>query len=136
MLFLNERPPWEESPGYQWTPTEFRFNLHKTGDPGEAGTFATNQADYAGYAGPVAIPRNAASWTLSGGGTANPKATPAVAVGFGTASAVQTIYAVSLAIREGTTNHGILREVLSATVNTVSGEFLSIQPGGFEVRFR
>lgn len=136
MLFFNERPPWEESPGYQWTPTEFRLNLHKTADPGEAGSFSTNQADFAGYAGPIAIPRNTASWTLSGGGGANPKVNTAVELGFGTASAVQTIYAVSIAIRDGSTNYGIARDVLSSTFDTESGKYPALPVGSFEFRFR
>jgi hypothetical protein len=141
MLFFNERPPWEES-GYQWTPTEFRLNLHKTADPGEGGSFSTNQADFAGYAGPVAVPRNTASWTLAGGGTANARVSNAVVVGFGTATAVQTIHALSIAIREGTTNHGILRDAFSGTppasptFDTAAGSFDSLQVGAFEFRFR
>jgi len=136
MLFFNEKPPWEESPGYQWTPTEFRLNLHKTGDPGEAGSFSTHQADFAGYAGPVAVPRNVETWTLTGGGGANPKVNTAVEIGFGTASVVQTIHAVSIAIRDGTTNHGIARDVLSSTFDTASGQFPALPVGSFEFRFR
>jgi hypothetical protein len=136
MLFFNEKPPWEESPGYQWTPTEFRLQLHKTGDPGEAGSPTTTPADYTGYAGPIAVPRNTASWTLTGGGTANPKLNTAVEVGFGTATSVQTLHAVSIAIREGTTNHGIARDVLSSTFDTESGKYPALPSGSFEFRFR
>ena len=136
MVFFNERPPWEDTPGYQWTPTEFRINLHKTGDPGEAGTFATNQADYAGYAGPVSVTRGATAWQLSGGGTENPKVNTLVDIGFGTASAVQTIHAASLAIRSGSTNYGILRDALSSTFDTESGKYPALPAGSFEVRYR
>jgi hypothetical protein len=136
MLFFNEKPPWEEAPAYQWTPTEFRVNLHKTSAIGEGDSFSTQQADYAGYAGPVSVPRNTATWALSGGGTANPKLYTLAQIGFGTASAVQTIYSVSLAIRNGTTNHGIAYDTLSATIDTESGKFLALPVGQFEVRVR
>lgn len=45
-------------------PGNLFVSLH-TGDPGEAGTQATNEANYGGYAR-VAVVRSAAGWTVSG----------------------------------------------------------------------
>lgn len=57
--------------------------LH-TADPGEAGTQATSEATYTGYAR-VAVARSAAGWTISG--TAPTQAANAAAVTFGACTA-------------------------------------------------
>lgn len=44
-------------------------SLH-TGDPGEAGTQLTNEADYTGYAR-VAVARDSGGWTVSGSQASN-----------------------------------------------------------------
>lgn len=134
MEMWNERPPWEASPGYQWTADAIGFQLH-TADPGEAGGFSTTPATYTGYAGPVVIGRTAAAWQLSGAGTANPKMVPVAQLGFGTASSVQSIAAVSIARRVGGTWYGVARDTFTP-FNTTSGKYDFLAPGSFEVRVR
>lgn len=75
--------------------TAFYISLH-TADPGEAGTQATSEAAYTGYAR-ISINRNGTDWTVSGGTASNAStltfgkctASPGAAithVGLGTAS--------------------------------------------------
>jgi hypothetical protein len=58
----------------------FYISLH-TADPGEAGTQATSETAYTGYAR-VAVARSGAGWTVSGASVSN-----AAAVTFGTCTA-------------------------------------------------
>lgn len=60
--------------------TQLYLSLH-TADPGEAGTQATNEVTYTGYAR-VAISRTAGAWSISGG-TASPTANIDFPVGTG-----------------------------------------------------
>lgn len=135
MEHWNERPPWEDAPGYQWTGDAIGFQLHKTADPGEAGGFTTTPADYAGYVGPIVYGRTAAAWQLSGAGTANPKMVPTAEIGFGTASAVQQIHAVSLGMRVGGTWYGMGRDAITP-FDTESGKYPALPIGACEDRIR
>lgn len=134
MLFFNEVPPWEDPALYSWSPTQFRLNLHKTADPGEAGTFVTNVADYAGYA-TQAVTRSSGAWDLVAPGTANARMETSSDVTWPPHDGAQDIYAVSIAIRVGSTDYAIARDTF-APVSYAVGESPSIAAGDFEFRWR
>jgi hypothetical protein len=81
-------------------------SLH-TGDPGEAGTQTTNEADYTGYAR-VSVARDSGGWTISGNQAQNtaeitfPECTGGsntityVAIGTASSGASQIIYSGAL----------------------------------------
>lgn len=139
MLFFNEVPPWEQTTGgtpYQWTPTQFRMVLHKTGDPGEDGDPTTNVADYTGYAN-VAVARGTTDWQIAGTGTANPIISNKNPITWPTnTGSSQDIHAVSIALRESSTDHAVARDDLAAavTINTTTTKTPNI--GGSQFTFR
>ena len=124
MLFFNEDPPWEDPALYDWPITEFRAILHKTADPGEAGTAGTNVADYTSYAD-VTINRNTAAWTLSGGGTFTPSISNTNSISWPQNTGTdQNIYAVTLALRSAApANIEVARDAFAAV--TVDGDAAS-----------
>lgn len=141
MLFFNEVPPWEQTTGgtpYAWTFSEFRAHLHKTDDPGEDGDGTVNVADYTGYAD-LSIARGTTEWQIAGTGTANPiisnKNPMTWPVNTGSS---QDIHAVSLSLRDGSTNHGIARDNLAAavTINTTTTKTPNIGGSQFTIRIR
>jgi len=114
--------PWEQRTGGSpaaWTPTSFRVCLHKTGDPGETGDTTTNAADYTGYV-EASVARGTAAWQLAGTGTANPIMSNKNPITFGENSgSPQDIYAISIAMRDGSSNVAMVRDAFSAeTANT------------------
>lgn len=139
MLFFNEVPPWEPTTGgtpYQWTPTQFRVHLHKTGDPGEDGDPTTNIADYTGYAD-VTVARGTTAWQIAGTGTANPIISNKDAITWPTnTGSSQDIHAVSISLRDGSTNHSIMRDALASpvTINTTTTKTPNI--GGSQLTMR
>lgn len=139
MLFFNEAPPWEDATGgspYQWTPTQFRVVLHKTGDPGEDGDSTTNKANYTGYAN-VSVARGTSAWQIAGTGTANPTISNKDAFTWPTnTGSSQDIHAVSIALLDSSTEHAIARDVLASavTINTTSAKTPVV--GGSQFTFR
>lgn len=91
----------------------FYVSLH-TADPGEAGTQATNETSYTGYAR-VAVARSGAGWTVSG--TAPTQVVNAATVTFGTSTVgTPTI-----------THFGVGLESSGATVLAFSGALTTNQ---------
>lgn len=116
LTFFDTEFPWEARTGgspASWTPTSFRMCLHKTADPGEAGDTTTNAADYTGYS-EASIARSTAQWGLTGAGSANSIIRNTNPATFGQNSgSSQDIYAVSLAMRDGSSNVEMWRDAFS-----------------------
>jgi hypothetical protein len=104
--------------------------LH-TADPGEAGTQATSEATYTGYAR-VAVARSGAGWTVSG--TAPTQAANAAAVTFGPCTAgTNTITYFSVGLETSGATRLLASGALTASLAVSSGITPSFSIGALTV---
>lgn len=102
-------------------------SLH-TGDPGEAGTQATSEATYTGYAR-VAVARSGAGFTVSGANVSN-----AAAVGFGPCTAgTNTITHFGIGVASSGSTVLLVSGALSASLAVSSGITPSFAIGAMDV---
>ena len=102
--------------------TQLFVSLH-TADPGEAGTEATNEISYTGYAR-VGVNRNSGGWTVTGNSVS-----PAANVDFGACSAgsaTATHFAVGVASSGAT--KVLYKGALSPTIAVAAGVTPRITP--------
>lgn len=139
LMFFDTEFPWEARTGgtpAAWPIANFRMCLHKTADPGETGDTTTNAADFTGYA-EATIARGTAQWNLTGAGTANPIIRNTNPVTFGENSgSSQAIYAVSLAMRDGSSNVAMARDALSPAITIDTDDTPTISANQFQYRIR
>lgn len=138
LTFFDTEFPWDKRTGgtpASWTPTSFRLCLHKTADPGEAGDTTTNAADFTGYA-EASVARSTAQWNMTGAGTENPIIRNTNPITFGQNSgSSQDIYAVSIAMRDGSSNVEMARDAFSP-VSVATDQTPTLSANQFTYRLR
>jgi hypothetical protein len=139
MEYHNVTPPWERDVAnggnYQWAPTQFKFALHKTADPGEAGNLTTNTADYGGYA-TIVYGRGTTYWEMVSAGTANPLMRTKGALYWPMNSgAAQTIICVSYAMIDSGIDYPVARDA-SISLSIPTNRVPNIAANGFTVKAR
>lgn len=106
--------------------TNFYMRLH-TADPGEAGTGSTNEAAFTNYA-PVAIPRSALGFTVTGNTVVN-----ADLIEFPESGSSETETHWSLTEGSGAASPILYKGALSSTINLQSGGTIRFAAGSVSI---